>query len=329
MAPEQAEGKAVDQRADLFSLGSVLYALCTGRAPFRASTTLGVLKQVCEDTPRPVREINPAVPDSLVEIIAKLHAKDPAARFQSAEQVGELLSKHLADLHQSAASPAPASLPRGQSRLLLTRYRRWWWAAAAVLLLLAGLGLTEATGLTNLGAKVIRVFTPDGTLVVDVDDPKVEVTIEDDGGVVITGAGPQEARLKAGTYRVRAAKDGKVIKEERVSISQGGKEVVKISVVPKYPAPTAQSPPSSYPRIRDLYNLHCLRCHGLDGRGVWDIPGVPKFTDARWQASRSDEQLMRAIMEAVGNCRPPPPGTLTPDEGRAMGQFVRMFAPKS
>ena len=68
MAPEQAKGETLDHRADLFSLGSVLYVMCTGRPPFRASGTLAVLKRVCEDTPRPIREVIPggagvAVPD--------------------------------------------------------------------------------------------------------------------------------------------------------------------------------------------------------------------------------------------------------------------------
>src|SRR5206468_12752748 len=54
MAPEQAAGGAVDHRADLFSLGSVLYAMCAGRPPFRASGALAVLKRVCDETPRPV-----------------------------------------------------------------------------------------------------------------------------------------------------------------------------------------------------------------------------------------------------------------------------------
>src|SRR5262249_6741284 len=101
MAPEQASGEAVDHRADLFSLGSVLYAMCTGRPPFRAPGTLAVLKRVCEDTPRPIREINPEVPDWLAEIITRLHAKDPALRFPSAAAVGELLGKRLALLQQS------------------------------------------------------------------------------------------------------------------------------------------------------------------------------------------------------------------------------------
>src|SRR5262249_42963578 len=58
MAPEQARAESVDHRADLFSLGSVIYAMCTGRSPFRAETTVAVLKRVCDDTPRPIREVN-------------------------------------------------------------------------------------------------------------------------------------------------------------------------------------------------------------------------------------------------------------------------------
>src|SRR5581483_6609315 len=55
MAPEQARGEALDHRADLFSLGSVLYAMCTGRPPFRAATSLAVLRRVADEPPRPVQ----------------------------------------------------------------------------------------------------------------------------------------------------------------------------------------------------------------------------------------------------------------------------------
>jgi hypothetical protein len=172
MAPEQATGEAVDHRADLFSLGSVLYALCTGRAPFQASGTMGILKRVCENTPQPIREINPEIPDWLVAIIVKLHAKEPAERFQSAAEVADLMGRHLAHLqHPSLVSLPPfAPLVRGRTR----RGRRGAIAAAIFLCLLAGLSLTEATGVTNLRATVIRIFTPEGTPVVGADDPGVK-----------------------------------------------------------------------------------------------------------------------------------------------------------
>jgi hypothetical protein len=137
MAPEQARGEAVDHRADLFSLGSVLYALCTGRPPFRASTTLAVLRRVSEDMPRPVHEINPQMPLWMGEIITRLHAKVPAVRFQSASDVAELLGQCLAHVQQPGRVPLPPRLGQSKgtqqlSRLLLP--------ILAVLLLAAGLG---------------------------------------------------------------------------------------------------------------------------------------------------------------------------------------------
>jgi serine/threonine protein kinase len=122
MAPEQARGETVEPRADLFSLGSVLYAMCTGQPPFRGRSSMAVLKRVCEDTPRPIRELNPDIPDWLVAIIEKLQAKEPGERYQSAAEVSELLGQRLAlvqhpvsAVRDSAASPhAP---PRFSSAL--------------------------------------------------------------------------------------------------------------------------------------------------------------------------------------------------------------------
>jgi serine/threonine protein kinase len=98
MAPEQARGDGIDPRADLFSLGSVLYVMCSGRLPFRARTPLAVLQRVAEDTPRPIREIIPEVPDYLCAIVARLHAKKPEERFGSAQEVADLLARQLATL---------------------------------------------------------------------------------------------------------------------------------------------------------------------------------------------------------------------------------------
>ena len=108
MSPEQAEGLQVDHRSDLFSLATVLYAMCTGHPPFRASGTHAVLKRVIDASPRPIREINSEIPDWLEAIIAKLHAKKPEDRFQTAKEVADLLGQHLAHLQQPGSVPAPA-----------------------------------------------------------------------------------------------------------------------------------------------------------------------------------------------------------------------------
>ena len=117
MAPEQAKGEAIDQRADLFSLGSVLYVMCSGRPPFRASTTLAVLKRVAEDTPRPIREIIPEVPNWLCAIVARLHAKKPEDRFASARRWPSCWHGTWRSCNRTAAgSRSPTSRGRPQSR---------------------------------------------------------------------------------------------------------------------------------------------------------------------------------------------------------------------
>ena len=77
------------------------------------------------------------------------------------------------------------------------------------------------------------------------------------------------------------------------------------------------------------FNRYCIRCHGVDGRGAWDIPGVPNFANARWQAFHSDTQLARAIEQGLGAVMPPFRGTLTLEEACAMARYVRTFVPGS
>lgn len=200
MAPEQAQGLALDHRADLFSLGSVLYQMASGRLPFRGPSTIAVLKRVVEETPRPVQEIIPEVPDWLCRIITKLHAKDPNDRFQSSKEVAVVLSNCQEQLQQhgpvklplafqqsnaASANATPAAPEDCAVSDTLTAEpkshpaRRHWATAAAVLLaLLATISLTEAMGVTNVRGTVVRLFSPDGTLIVEVDDPNVRVSRE-------------------------------------------------------------------------------------------------------------------------------------------------------
>jgi serine/threonine protein kinase len=98
MSPEQADGQPVDHRSDLFSLGSVLYAMCAGQPPLRAGSAMGVLRRVCDEAPRPLRDVNAAVPEWLAAVVAKLQAKRPADRYGSAAEVAAVLSQRLAEL---------------------------------------------------------------------------------------------------------------------------------------------------------------------------------------------------------------------------------------
>ena len=224
MSPEQAQGMAVDYRTDLFSLGSVLYAMCTGRSPFRAENTLGVIRRVCDDTPRPIHDINPDAPDWLVEIIDRLLSKNADERHQSAEEVSQLLGDHLAHLQHPDRVPKPTS---GSGRSLRSPNRRLLVVAVVLLLITATLGATDATGITHVASTVIRIVIGEGTLVVEIDDPSVNVSIDGDH-VNIRGAGVEEVKLRPGSYQFLATKDGQPIKREFVAITRGARRVVTV-----------------------------------------------------------------------------------------------------
>ena len=120
MSPEQARGDNVDGRSDLFSLGSVMYAMCTGRPPFRAETSYGILRRITDTEPRPIREVNANIPEWLEYIIQRLLTKSLDDRIPTADHVATLLQKCLAHLQQ----PTIVELPE-ECRVPVRRKELW------------------------------------------------------------------------------------------------------------------------------------------------------------------------------------------------------------
>ncbi|MEX2272680.1 MAG: protein kinase, partial [Vicinamibacterales bacterium] len=123
MSPEQAEGRAVDHRSDIFSLGLMLYELATGERPFKGETNMSVLSSILRDTPAPVTDLRPELPRELGRIVRRCLVKDPARRYQTALDVrneleelkqaldsGELTAAGAAG-DQRPATGTPASVP--------------------------------------------------------------------------------------------------------------------------------------------------------------------------------------------------------------------------
>ena len=100
MSPEQAMGESMDHRSDLFSLGSVLYFMCTGHPPFRAPQVLAVLNQISRKTPRSIESVRTDVPFELQDLISRLLNKSPSRRYASASEVCHELTR-LLNAHQN------------------------------------------------------------------------------------------------------------------------------------------------------------------------------------------------------------------------------------
>ena len=131
MSPEQARAEAVDHRSDLFSLGSVLYAMCVGHAPFRAESSYSVLRLITDKEPRPIREVNAEIPEWLSAIIEKLMSKSPEDRYSSANKVAMLFEQclaHVQDPIQYAIPIVTHALndPSKCQSISLSKIKRWF-----------------------------------------------------------------------------------------------------------------------------------------------------------------------------------------------------------
>ena len=176
MSPEQAAGRPVDHRTDIFSLGITLYEMATGRRPFTGDTSLSVLSSIMKDTPEPVTEINRALPRDFGRIVRHSLQKDPELRYQSAKDLRNDLQQLADDLHSGELqAPAPVARPRPRRAVV-------GWVAAAAVTVVAGWLLWPAgrggspimpapaasfTPLTTAsGVETIPSLSPDGRWVV-------------------------------------------------------------------------------------------------------------------------------------------------------------------
>ncbi|MBZ5723418.1 MAG: protein kinase [Acidobacteriia bacterium] len=149
MSPEQVEAGEVDHRADLYSLGLIMYEMFTADIPFRGESAIQLMYQRVMKTPRDPRAACPELPDYIAEIILKCLEKEPAKRYQSAREIAQDLDAHQAPAvaRPEAASPA-IRLPRPA--------RRWWLAGAA-------LALIAAIAFVLPGARHLVLRTPAGS----------------------------------------------------------------------------------------------------------------------------------------------------------------------
>jgi hypothetical protein len=184
MAPEQARGEEIDPRADLFSLGSVLYEALAGKPPFDGKTPLAVLRRVADEAHPRLRRLNRDVPDWLEDLIDRLLAKDPRDRIQSAAEVAELLTQHQALIGSGDVATAACGPGSG---LALARKRPYsgicYKSLATVLAAFAGGGVVG-----GVGAWLFAPPCPGNAAVVPAIPPTTSVPVEASSARGLLGA---------------------------------------------------------------------------------------------------------------------------------------------
>jgi serine/threonine protein kinase len=223
MAPEQVDGRTVDARSDLFSLGCVLYRMATGELPFKGKDTISILIGVATDNPRPPQELNPELPPALCALIERLLAKKPEDRPRSAAAVVDAIQA----IDQGAAPGQQlAAKPRWPRRLL---------PAAALVAILTLVGYL-------CGPTILRYAANEGELVIVIDDPQVQALVDQTGVTIRDRAKDRDYQvdtgrrdLKTGTYMLEVTEVGGDLRlfTKEFTITRGGRTSVKITFDPK------------------------------------------------------------------------------------------------
>lgn len=233
LAPEQAAGRRIDSRADIFSIGAILYELLTGERAFPGDTTTTVIYKILNDDPIPLRAIEPSLPPALDVVVRKALAKDPLQRFQTCEEMAEALRQVAAGGTLNLQPPAPRAAAAAETvatpmtPALAAKRSRMPLAIAALLVLALA---------TAIGAWLWRRPTPavsDSVAVRPAPSAPARAPQEE-----AKAANPgKEAPSKGGaapepSARVKPASAGGVAETPLETSSQGGRSLFSQADVP-------------------------------------------------------------------------------------------------
>jgi len=224
MAPEQACGKEVDARCDLFSLGCVLYRLATGRMPFKGADTMAILNALANDLPLEPASLNPAIPPELNDLIVQLLAKKPEDRPGTAQEVVAAL-RSLEHDAQGTQLLEGSGHRRGQAPRPGPGVRRGAKKSRTPLLL----GMAGVLVAAVVAVLVLFWQTPHGLVRIESDDPGVEIVF-DKTGPTVKGADKEPIVLGVGEHGLVIKRGDFTFETDKLVVKKGATITLKIEV---------------------------------------------------------------------------------------------------
>ncbi len=270
MSPEQARGKKVDHRTDLYSLGVILHQLATGKLPYdsAAEGVMAILTELA--TPEPLTSVakrTEKLPPSLATLIDRLLAKDPANRPASADEVMKILRESLNEkaapstgtesMESTPAVSVPDSTGAYEPSIAFSemktepeapepkRSRRWLWPAV-------GVGMAVAAALVALGLGAFKVKTPDGVIELTELAEDADVTVDGQKVIVTWDRGKQKAELSIppGEHELEVKYGETKVLGTKVEVAKGGRRQFSAKYLPPAaPSPKAEAEPTAAVRV--------------------------------------------------------------------------------
>ena len=266
MSPEQAEGRRLDARSDIFSFGLVLYEMITGQPAFRSASTASTLAAILRDEPRPIREIAPGTPGEMERVVARCMKKDPARRFQHADDLKVQLHEIKEDHESGKLAPAPSA-----------QAVRWSWTQIGALCAVLA-GVVAALWFMYRGPQPAGLSSP------------VLTRLTSDAGL---------------TFQPSLSPDGKLIAYSSDRAGDGGLDVWVQQVAGGEPIRRTRDPADEQEPSFSPDSSRIVFSSGRDGGGIYVMSALggahqkiaefgvgPRFSpDGKWIAYRTGNRL--------------------------------------